>query len=234
MAIIRTHQITSSRPDPLGGDPVPVYATPRWVQIDFTAHIPGVGGKALPAGSQIKAELFDEAGTDYAPRDAITIVGQVGGGVLPPITQYTALQVTPVTGGLSYVAVPLLINVADALTISRAGAASLRIDAVEIWRKTPASDGMGGTSDTWVILASTDTDPALLCRVAAGTGWQPEVIEEQRLEQLNRFSVFLPSGTDVTIRDRIVALGVTFEVISVAGPVTAEVERQCSCILVVS
>ncbi len=93
----------------------------------------------------------------------------------------------------------------------------------QILRKSSVSDGMGGLTDTWVTLAS------VTCRIAPVLSRNQEVVDELRIEILSRWFIALPAGQDIDVKDRIVAGGITYEVMSFDAPVTFELERIVTC-----
>jgi SPP1 family predicted phage head-tail adaptor len=97
-----------------------------------------------------------------------------------------------------------------------------------IQRRTQASDAWGGQADTWTAQAST------VCQIAPERSNAPEQIAQGRLEELNRFLIRLPVETDIDIKDRITAGGVTYEVQSVDSPRTIEITRIVHAIVVVT
>jgi hypothetical protein len=101
----------------------------------------------------------------------------------------------------------------------------------QVLRKSAVSDGAGGFVDTWSTVQSTVCYVAPAAGAAAGTR---EAEALGRIEEQNRFIVRLPAGTDVDIKDRIAALGVTYEVTSVQTPRTMEIARLVNCVQVVS
>lgn len=88
-------------------------------------------------------------------------------------------------------------------------------DTCTISRKTLASDGAGGHTETWATVAS-----GVACRVAmdqSAMGLTPESVLADRVVHEGRFVVTLPIGTDVTPKDRIVVGSRTFEVTGTAS-----------------
>lgn len=120
-----------------------------------------------------------------------------------------------------------MISATDLATMQTA-LSGLRTTSCVIQRKASVSDGMGGQTDTWSNLAT------VLGRITPVIEVEREVIEEQRLEVLNRWLIYLPAGQDITEKDRITALGVTYEVTSVNAPRTIEIERVVEAMRVVS
>ncbi len=115
------------------------------------------------------------------------------------------------------------------LTALQADMQVLLFTSCSILRKTIASDGAGGTTDTWATLSSP------LCRIT------PEVergiaekAEELRVEVEQRWTIALPAGQDVGVKDRITANGLTYEVSAVGGPQSLELERLVTCVEVVT
>lgn len=92
-----------------------------------------------------------------------------------------------------------------------------------ISRKTEGSDGMGGQSDTWTTLAT------VACAIAPAMQADNEQIQELRLGLVSGWIIRLPVGTDVTILDRIVSGGITYEVNDIRAPRTSPVFTTCIC-----
>jgi head-tail adaptor len=120
-----------------------------------------------------------------------------------------------------------MLSAAD-LAACQATAGLTRTTPCQILRATPTPDGWGGQTDTWTVVS-----PAgLLCRVAPSRRQDYEQVQEERLTLANRYTIALPAGTDVTEKDRITALGNSYEIATVQAPRTLELERICSCFLV--
>ena len=114
------------------------------------------------------------------------------------------------------------------LAIMQQAMAPLRTTPCTLLRNTPTSDGMGGQTDNWQTLAMVQG------RVTPVIETGREVIDEQRLEVLNRWLIYFPAGQDVTERDRIVANGATYEVTSVNTPRTISIETIVEAMRVLS
>lgn len=92
----------------------------------------------------------------------------------------------------------------------------------QVLRATLVADGWGGETTSWAVVS-----PAgLCCRVSPfGRRFEEEHVQEERVTVTNHYRIALPTGTDVNERDRISALGATYEVASVQAPRTVELER---------
>ena len=77
-----------------------------------------------------------------------------------------------------------------------------------ISRKTLASDGMGGFTETW---AASGT---VTCRVWPATESGAESLIADRITESDAWVITVPYATDITAKDRVVADGRTFEVVS--------------------
>jgi len=109
------------------------------------------------------------------------------------------------------------------LTAMRAQQALALPDTVVIQRRTLASDGAGGSVETWATLAT----------VAGGVGVENRISREApaggRLAVVTPYRVTLPAGIDVTARDRLVISARTFEVALVQAGGAWETARVCLC-----
>lgn len=94
-------------------------------------------------------------------------------------------------------------------------------EACTISRRTLASDGAGGYTDTWATAATT------VCRVAPITANEAVLAGQQRI--VANWKITLPASTDVRGADRIVVGARSFEVIAVQGARTRETARICLC-----
>lgn len=90
-------------------------------------------------------------------------------------------------------------------------------DLADITRATPTSDGRGGRSLVWAIVASVP------CRVAPYARPSEEQIRTDQVLTLQRWWLTFPQGTNVTPADRIVVGTRTFEVIDVLSTRSYEV-----------
>lgn len=96
-------------------------------------------------------------------------------------------------------------------------------DLCTIQRYTETVTG-DGTSQSWA-----DLSTGVACRVsplASGTG--EALGADQSLQSVAQWTVWLPAGQDVTVRDRIVFGARTFEVARV-GARSYETARECIC-----
>lgn len=81
-----------------------------------------------------------------------------------------------------------------------------------------------GTSQSWATLAS-----GVACRVSPLASGASEALgADQSLQAVAQWTIWLPAGQDVTVRDRIAYQGRTFEVARV-GARSYEVTRECIC-----
>lgn len=92
---------------------------------------------------------------------------------------------------------------------------------ITIERFTTASDGEGGTTQTWATVETT------IGRIGGADQRLPsEQVEAGQLTGIQQWIIAMPAETDVTISDRIQALGVTYQVVGTQGPMSYEVERR--------
>lgn len=115
-----------------------------------------------------------------------------------------------------------MLSVSD-ITMMQTELGLLRTTPCTIQRKTATPDHWGGATETWATIATT------LCRVAPVKQTFTETDDEGRVVLVNRWTIALAEGTDITPPDRIVALGITYEVESV-GPRTVDLERVAQCV----
>ena len=92
-----------------------------------------------------------------------------------------------------------------------------------ITRRTLASDGMGGFTETWAA-AGTVTG-----RVWPATESGAERLIADRITEADAWIITVPQGTDVVAKDRIVESGRTFEVVSAIAH-TWETARRVVCV----
>lgn len=99
-------------------------------------------------------------------------------------------------------------------------------DTCTIQRRTQASDGAGGQTDTWADLY-TDVPIRVepFSAIRAGT----EQVIAMKLTSLEPRIVVLQRGQDVLVEDRIVYQGTALEVKGISAPLTFEVIRQVIC-----
>lgn len=92
---------------------------------------------------------------------------------------------------------------------------------VVIQRLTTASDGEGGQTQTWNTLSTT------IGRIGGADQRLPsEQVEAGQLTGIQQWIVALPAGTDVALSDRLVAQGITYQVVGLQAPMTYEIERR--------
>ena len=93
------------------------------------------------------------------------------------------------------------------LTKAQAIAESTMSDTATIRRNTPASDGMGGATDSWATVATVQ------CRLMTRLSQPSDRAGGGRVETQTDYVIRLPVGTDVRNADRIVVGSRTFEVV---------------------
>lgn len=95
-------------------------------------------------------------------------------------------------------------------------------DACTIRRRTQASDGMGGQTDSW-----SDHYTNVACRVGLPsrivTRIGVEVIDAGALTSIADREVVFAAGQDILVEDRIVYNGQTLEVVAVGAPTSFSV-----------
>jgi hypothetical protein len=128
--------------------------------------------------------------------------------------------------------VPAPFSTVDMADFEAEGVASLT-DLCTIERVTgQASDSQGGTIDTWGNQSSN-----VACRLRPMGEDGPESVIADRLTGAELWTILLPQGTDVTIRDRVlitsirsVAVSRRFEIKAVPGRHTYSVLVSLSCV----
>lgn len=96
-------------------------------------------------------------------------------------------------------------------------------DLCSIQRYTESSTG-DGTAQTWSDLAT-----GVACRVSPLASGASEALgADASLQAVAQWTIWLPAGTDVTVKDRIVFGTRTFEVARV-GARSYEAVRECIC-----
>ena len=93
------------------------------------------------------------------------------------------------------------------LAKAQAIAESTMSDTATIRRNTPASDGMGGATDSWATVATVQ------CRLMSRLSQPSDRAGGGRVETQTDYVIRLPVGTDVRNADRIVVGSRTFEVV---------------------
>jgi hypothetical protein len=116
------------------------------------------------------------------------------------------------------------------IAMMRSHLAKDRTTPCQILRNQPASDGWGGTSENWVDV----TPSGLTCRVAPERQRGTEQVAEERLEGRDYYLLYFDPDIDqpptsLSIKDRLVALGLTFEIIEL-GPRSRELEHSARCV----
>lgn len=95
-------------------------------------------------------------------------------------------------------------------------------DTCTISRYTETSTG-DGTSQSWATVASA------ACRVSPlASGANEALGADQSMQAVSQWTIWLPAGTDVTVKDRVVVGARTFEVNRV-GERSYEVSRELIC-----
>lgn len=94
-------------------------------------------------------------------------------------------------------------------------------DSCVIERRTLASDGQGGGSETWTALGTVS------CRLSPEkrSGEEEYVRADSMAEERNRI-LTVPHGTAIEGRDRVTTGGATYEVSSVDAPMSWEIDRR--------
>lgn len=93
-------------------------------------------------------------------------------------------------------------------------------DTCTVKRNTPASDGQGGSTESWSTVAT------VACRISPGGLSPQEQVMAARITSALVWVITLPQGTDVTAKDRITAGTRTFEVASPLAPRSWELARR--------
>lgn len=89
-----------------------------------------------------------------------------------------------------------------------------------ISRRSLASDGMGGYTETWATLTA-----SVACRLSAHSA-PTEAIMAERYGGRQTWMLTLPAGTDVTHEDRVVIGSVTYEVVGLSSGGAWETARR--------
>lgn len=92
-----------------------------------------------------------------------------------------------------------------------------------ITRRTLASDGMGGFTETWAAAGT------VTCRVWPASESGAESLIAERITEGDAWILTLPYATDVLAKDRIAADGRTFEVVAPIAH-TWETARRVVCV----
>lgn len=96
-------------------------------------------------------------------------------------------------------------------------------DSCSISRVTETTTG-DGTTSSWSTVAS-----GVACRVSPQSSSASEALgADQSMQAVAQWTIWLPAGQDVTVKDRIVFGSRTFEVARV-GARSYEVIRECLC-----
>ena len=119
-----------------------------------------------------------------------------------------------------------MLNTAQ-ITALRAQQALALPDTVVIQRRTLASDGAGGPTETWAALAT------VAGRLSADNRAAREAAAAGRLTTSTPYRVTLPAETAVASADRLVIGVRTFEVNQVMAGGAWETARVCLCVEIV-
>jgi head-tail adaptor len=96
-------------------------------------------------------------------------------------------------------------------------------DVCTVQRSTETVTG-DGTTQSWSTLAS-----GVACRVSPlASGANEGLGADQSMQAVSQWTVWLPAGQDVTVKDRLVVGARTFEIARV-GERSYEVSRECLC-----
>ena len=95
-------------------------------------------------------------------------------------------------------------------------------ETATVSRKSSTSDGMGGYADTWATAITTT------CRISPAGNKDIAILGGHLMEGAV-FKVTLPALTAVTVADRIVVGGRSFEVLAISAH-TVETARVCICV----
>lgn len=102
-------------------------------------------------------------------------------------------------------------------------ATAFRPDTCVIKRYTETTSG-DGTSESWSDLAT-----GVTCRVSrVGNAGNEALGASGAIQAVGQRRIKLPAGQDVTVKDRIVTAGITYEVVDVPV-ISNEVERTVIC-----
>lgn len=97
----------------------------------------------------------------------------------------------------------------DQLSALRSDLATFLTESAQVQRATTASDGYGGQTASWGLVATVSA-------LRTTTGLRPdERVIAERLTAHQTFVILMPSGTDVRNGDRVVIGTRTFEVVAV-------------------
>lgn len=102
------------------------------------------------------------------------------------------------------------------LTASLPGTASVS-------RATLTSDGMGGATETWAAVVGA------AARVSPSISGEDRIVGGKDVSEAP-WTVTLPQGTDVTVKDRITAGGMTLEVVATSGTRSFDTCVRCACV----
>ena len=97
-------------------------------------------------------------------------------------------------------------------------------ESVGIGRRSQASDGAGGYTDTWSTVAS------VAGRVSPGGLTPQERAIAERLVGVQTWTITLPALTDVRAADRLIVGSRTLEVVGVLAPRSYELCTRCVCV----
>ena len=94
------------------------------------------------------------------------------------------------------------------------------VDTAVISRQSGTSDGQGGSTSSWAAFGTA------LCRVSPLQAGMDEGARADRVSATSEYVITFAHGTDVTERDRVACLGVTYELTAVKAPRTWELSRR--------
>lgn len=106
---------------------------------------------------------------------------------------------------------------AGELAAARAVQAQTLTETATIYRRTLASDGMGGQTES-------TAQSTAACRVAPARPAETALVAGQ-VRELQAYRITFPAETDVRTDDKVAVRGVTYEVLGVLAPATLETAR---------
>jgi head-tail adaptor len=94
---------------------------------------------------------------------------------------------------------------------------------VSVTRATLASDGMGGSTETWAAVVGA------AARVSPSISGEDRIVGGKDVSEAP-WTVTLPQGTNVTVRDRITTPTMTLEVVATSGARSFDTCVRCACV----
>lgn len=94
---------------------------------------------------------------------------------------------------------------------------------VNVERVSLTSDGMGGSTESWAVVVGA------AARVSPSISGEDRIVGGKDVSEAP-WTVTLPQGTDVSVRDRIVAGSVTYEVVATSGTRSFDTCVRCACV----